>query len=188
MVNRPFRVAFWALAVNLGLSLCLLMSDPEVVRLELRSGSTPLLSMGRRGGIPVLWVAAAPTGDEGAAIAPDVPRLRASLSAPVDGAAARVELRTERRAVSAGDELAVRFRLSDPESGAAKSGLKDVRVLTFLSPGVWQQRHWATALPDGLYEVRFQPPEAGLYFVFLEVASAGLPLQKAPFFTVTVGA
>ncbi len=96
-----------------------------------------------------------------------------------------VELRTENREVKVGEEVAVRFRLTDPDSGAAKTGLKDVRVLTFLSPGVWQQRHWAVEQADGVYEIRFHPPEEGLYFVFLEVPSAGLALQKAPFFTFT---
>jgi DNA-binding beta-propeller fold protein YncE len=93
--------------------------------------------------------------------------------------------------VPAGQETAVRFRLTDPGSGAPRSGLTDVRVLTFLSPGVWQQRQWASEIGDvgdGRYEVRFRPPEAGLYFLFVEVASAGLPLQRSPSLALQVGA
>ena len=40
----------------------------------------------------------------------------------------------------------------------------------------------------GRYEVRFRPPEAGLYFLFVEVASAGLPLQRSPSLALQVGA
>jgi YVTN family beta-propeller protein len=96
-----------------------------------------------------------------------------------------VEMRMEKTTVAAGQETAVRFRLSDSQSGAAKTGLEDVRVLTFLSPGIWQQRHWAQHVGDGLYEIRFTPPEEGLYYVFVEVASQGLALQKSPFLVLT---
>jgi len=101
-----------------------------------------------------------------------------------------IEVLSQTDTVTAGQEATVRFRLTDPNDlkhpGAPKTGLHDVRVLTFLSPGVWQQRHWATESAAGIYEIRFQPPEAGLYFIFLEVASAGMPLQKSPAFSFTV--
>jgi hypothetical protein len=74
--------------------------------------------------------------------------------------------------------------LTDSENGAPKPGLGDVRVLTFLAPGVWQQRHWASDLGDGLYEISFRPEEEGVYYVFLQVASAGLDLQKSPHLTL----
>ncbi len=96
--SPPEARRLWREAAESAL-LVFLRSHPEVVRLELRSGGgAPLLSMGRRGGIPVLWVAAAPTGDEGAAIAPDVPRLRASLATPAEsstGSATGIALETE---------------------------------------------------------------------------------------------
>jgi signal transduction histidine kinase len=63
------------------LLLVFLRSHPQVVRLALRSGDgAPLLLMGRRGGIPVLWVSKAPTGEEGAATDPRVPRMRSSVT------------------------------------------------------------------------------------------------------------
>jgi YVTN family beta-propeller protein len=96
-----------------------------------------------------------------------------------------VEMRMESTQVAVGREVAVRFKLSDPQSGAAKPGLEDVRVLTFLAPGIWQQRHWAKDLGEGLYEIRFTPPEEGVYYVFVEVASQGLALQKSPFLVLT---
>jgi hypothetical protein len=82
--------------------------------------------------------------------------------------------------VGVGEEVAVRFKLTTPETGAPRTGLQDVRVLAFLSPGVWQQRQWAAEAGPGVYEARFTPPQAGVYFVFVEVGSAGLTLQKSP--------
>lgn len=95
-----------------------------------------------------------------------------------------VEIRFDQKEVKVGEEVRVRFRLTDPESGAPKTGLDDVRALTFLSPGHSQERQWATGLGDGLYEVAFRPQEEGLYYVFLEVPSAGLDLRKSPHVTL----
>jgi YVTN family beta-propeller protein len=99
-----------------------------------------------------------------------------------------IEAQTEKSAVSVGEAVPVRFRLSDPDSGEVRKGLKDVRVLTFLSPGIWQQRHWASEVEEGIYEIRFTPPESGVYFVFIEVASEGMPFQKSPFLVLTAQA
>jgi YVTN family beta-propeller protein len=111
------------------------------------------------------------------------PALAASRKSPLG-----VELLTNKSTVAVGEDVAVRFRLSDPNDGSPRAGLKDVRVLTFLSPGIWQQRHWASEVEKGLYEIHFKPPEAGVYFVFLEVASAGLQFQKSPFMVLTAEA
>jgi DNA-binding beta-propeller fold protein YncE len=91
------------------------------------------------------------------------------------------------RETAAGASVPVRITVRSPAGGALREGLTDVRVLTFLSPGVWQQRHWATEVGDGVYEIRFVPPEPGLYFVFVEIASAGLAFQQAPFAVFTAG-
>ncbi|HEX7180820.1 MAG TPA: YncE family protein [Thermoanaerobaculia bacterium] len=95
-----------------------------------------------------------------------------------------VEFRVGRHEVAKGEEVAVRFRLTDPVTGEPRTGLKDVRALAFLTPGIWQQRHWATELKDGVYEFRFSPPDPGVYYVFVESASAGLLLQKSPYLTL----
>jgi signal transduction histidine kinase len=60
--------------------LLFLRSHPEVVRVMARSASgRAVFHTGRRGGVPVLWVSSAPTGLEGAAVAPDRPRLMTHL-------------------------------------------------------------------------------------------------------------
>src|SRR5262249_12118835 len=70
--------------------LLFLRGHPEVVRLVVRSKEgRPLIATGRRGGVPVLWVSSSPTGLEGAAVAPDRPRLTTlvAFGAPADPAA-----------------------------------------------------------------------------------------------------
>jgi signal transduction histidine kinase len=55
--------------------LVFLRTHPEVTRLAVRGGDgKPILLVGRRGGIPILWVASNPTGAEGPALSPDLPR------------------------------------------------------------------------------------------------------------------
>src|SRR5712691_875897 len=54
--------------------LLFLRAHPEVTRLSVRLGSgQPLVLVGRRGGVPILWVASNPTGGEGPAVSPDRP-------------------------------------------------------------------------------------------------------------------
>lgn len=110
------------------------------------------------------------------------PVLAAARRLPLD-----VQIHAERTEVAVGEAVTVRLQVADPETRAPRPGL-DVRVLTFLSPGTWQQRHWATDLGKGAYEIRFEPPETGVYFVFVEIASAGMPFQKSPFLVLTAQA
>jgi signal transduction histidine kinase len=60
--------------------LLFLRSRSEVVRIVVRAADGRLLvHLGRRGGVPILWVSASPTGEEGAAVDPTRPRLTAVL-------------------------------------------------------------------------------------------------------------
>ena len=60
--------------------LIFLRAHAEVVRIRIAStDGRPLVHVGRRGGVPVLWVSTSPTGDEGAAIDPRRPRLISKL-------------------------------------------------------------------------------------------------------------
>jgi signal transduction histidine kinase len=112
--------------------LVFLRSHPETVRLTLRSDrGTPLMLMGRRGGVPVLWVSASPTGDEGAAIDPSRPRLTTSVALhdDRDGAAPKGRLETE---------LAPVLLLGHADVPGRSCVLKDARDATLagrLAPG-----------------------------------------------------
>lgn len=115
--------------------LLFLRSHPEVVRIRIASVSgRPLVHVGRRGGVPVLWVSASPTGEEGAAVDPRRPRLVARLR---QGEAARplagdITIETEVEVAS----------LLDPGDAAADSApraceMRDARgaVLGRFPPG-----------------------------------------------------
>jgi signal transduction histidine kinase len=65
--------------------LLFLRAHEEVTRLAVNGpGGKPLVLAGRRGGVPVLWVAASPTGAEGPAVAPG--RVRVATVVPLGGA------------------------------------------------------------------------------------------------------
>jgi signal transduction histidine kinase len=101
--------------------LLFLRSHPEVVRILVRSADgRPRVHVGRRGGIPVLWMSASPTGEEGAAVDPRRPRLTARLphghEAELAGGATietEVEPSTLLEIVSGGREGAQSCWLSD---------------------------------------------------------------------------
>jgi YVTN family beta-propeller protein len=78
----------------------------------------------------------------------------------------------------------LQLRLRDTQTGAARSDLKDVGVLTFLAPGIWQERQWAKALGDGVYEISFVPPDEGVYYVFVYCPSMKIKLNQLPFITL----
>jgi YVTN family beta-propeller protein len=73
-----------------------------------------------------------------------------------------------------------RFKVTDAETGKPRADLKDVGVLVFLAPGIWQQREWARSLGDGVYEVSFTLPQEGEYYVFFQCPSLGIAFNKMP--------
>jgi signal transduction histidine kinase len=76
--------------------LLFLRAHPEVTRLAVRAeGGEPLVLVGRRGGIPILWVASNPTGGEGPAVDPNRPRL-ATVVPPLEAEIAPSLLLTDR--------------------------------------------------------------------------------------------
>jgi len=81
--------------------------------------------------------------------------------------------------LTVGESVPLRFELTAPSTGEPRTGLADVNVLTFLAPGVWQQRQWATEVEEGVYEIDFTPPKSGVYYVFLQIQSLGLTYNES---------
>ncbi len=78
--------------------LLFLRGNTEVVHIRIRTADgRPLVHVGRRGGVPVLWVSASPTGEEGAAVDPRRPRLvlRLPEGEPLPSANGGVRLESE---------------------------------------------------------------------------------------------
>ncbi|HLL75604.1 MAG TPA: cytochrome D1 domain-containing protein [Pyrinomonadaceae bacterium] len=84
------------------------------------------------------------------------------------------------------EAVTLKFKITDPATGAGLVGLKDVGVLVFEPPGIWQQRQYARELGDGFYEVSQIFPRAGLYNVMLRVPSRGVTYADLPYTSVVV--
>jgi YVTN family beta-propeller protein len=93
----------------------------------------------------------------------------------------KIEPLIKERRIRVGVETALQFKLTDPETAQPKIGIKDVRALLLLSPGVWQKREWLEPLNDGVYEVVFKAPKAGAYFLFFESPSLGVRFNQLPY-------
>ncbi|MCA1635213.1 MAG: YncE family protein [Acidobacteria bacterium] len=98
--------------------------------------------------------------------------------------AVKVEYLVKDRGVRAGEPFKLRFKLTDEATGQPKNNLKDVRVLTFLAPGIWQSRDFAQALGDGVYELGVTVPEEGFYMVFVESRALGVGFRDVPYLTL----
>jgi DNA-binding beta-propeller fold protein YncE len=90
----------------------------------------------------------------------------------------KIEPLMEQKSIRAGQEVEVKFRLSDTATSELRGDARDVRALAFLAPGTWQQRIAAQPAADGLYSVKLTVPEPGIYYVFLESPSLNLRMNK----------
>jgi YVTN family beta-propeller protein len=98
--------------------------------------------------------------------------------------ALRVEYLDRNKPLRVGGDYKLRFRLFDVETNKPKDGLTDVHVLTFLSPGIWQQRAFAQGVGDGVYELTVNVPQTGVYMIFVESRSQGVTFRELPYLTL----
>lgn len=92
-----------------------------------------------------------------------------------------IEHQVKETELKVSQEFTFRFKLIDTATGHPKSDLKDVQVLTFLSPGVWQRRDIAKPVGDGVYELKINVPEAGVYMLFVESPSMRVRYTDLPY-------
>jgi hypothetical protein len=85
----------------------------------------------------------------------------------------------------AGTPLSLRFRLEDAGKKPL-SGVADVRILAYRSPGLNKTWLHAKPLADGAYEVTFQPTQPGSYLLHVEAPSIGLALHQNRLALITV--
>jgi DNA-binding beta-propeller fold protein YncE len=96
----------------------------------------------------------------------------------------RIEYLASDTRVTVGEDYLLRFKLFDTVTNKPKDGLKDIHVLTFLAPGIWQKREFARGVGEGIYELRINLPESGVYLVFVESQSQGVPFRALPHLTL----
>jgi DNA-binding beta-propeller fold protein YncE len=92
-----------------------------------------------------------------------------------------IEHQVKEKELKVSQDFTFRFKLIDTATGHPKSDLKDVQVLTFLSPGVWQRRDIAKPVGDGVYELKINVPEAGVYMLFVESPSMRVRYTDLPY-------
>jgi YVTN family beta-propeller protein len=93
--------------------------------------------------------------------------------------AIKIEPLLKETTVRVGQPYTLRFRVTDRKFDRPVENLKDVGVLVFLAPGIWQQREWAKPLGDGVYEMSFVPPKDGVYYLFFQCPSLGLQFSQS---------
>jgi YVTN family beta-propeller protein len=103
-------------------------------------------------------------------------------------AALSIEYLDKEKPLRVGEDYKLRLRLVDTATGKPADGLKDVQVLTFLSPGVWQKRDFAKSTGDGVYELTINVPQPGLYLIFVESRSAGVTFRQLQHLMLTATA
>lgn len=99
-------------------------------------------------------------------------------------AALRVEYLNAEKRPRVGEEYRLRFKLFDAETGQPVADLRDVGVLAFLAPGIWQARQLAQPVGGGVYELSFNVPQTGVYMVFVESPSRGVAFRQMPYLTL----
>lgn len=129
------------------------------------------------------------SGTYNVAFLADSPRVAHCFEATADPnpllkEARRVPLRLEHQLTElklpVGRNFQFRFKLIETATNEPKQDLKDVRVLTFLTPGTWQRRDIAKSIGDGIYEINLNVPEAGVYMLFFESGSMGVRYTDLP--------
>ena len=98
--------------------------------------------------------------------------------------ALQIEYLNKDQQLRVAENYKLRFKVVDSTTLKAKSDLKDVRVLTMLSSGVWQKRDFARAVGNGVYELDLKVPQTGSYFIFVESRSQGVSFRQLPSLTL----
>jgi len=111
---------------------------------------------------------------------PDVPREKK--------VAIRIEYLNKDTQLRVAENYKLRFKVIDNTTLKAKSDLKDVRVLTLLSSGIWQKREFARSVGDGVYELDINVPQTGVYLIFVESRSQGVAFRQLPSLTLAAAA
>jgi YVTN family beta-propeller protein len=107
------------------------------------------------------------------------PAYRSKPTVPI-----KIEPLIQQQTAYTGEKYQLRFKVIDAQTNQPRSDLKDIGVLTFLAPGIWQQRDVAKPLGNGLYEINFVPPQTGVYYIYFNSRSLGIDFNQLPKLTI----
>ncbi len=86
-----------------------------------------------------------------------------------------------------GEVSPVHFQILDAETRKPIAGVRDLRALVFLQPGIWQTRQPAVETDPGNYEFQFNPPSNGIYQAYFDSPSLGLKFNSPHSLTLAAG-
>jgi YVTN family beta-propeller protein len=89
-------------------------------------------------------------------------------------AVASLEFIGNRQKVNIGDEVTVKFRITDPETSKHKSDLKDVRVRYYRAPSFDRKEVAAIEVGDGVYKLDTKLSRTGVYYFFVSSKASNL--------------
>ena len=101
-----------------------------------------------------------------------------------DLTALAIEYLIRERTVPAGGTVRVRFLLKDPATGKPRTGLADVRVLSFRAPGRDRIVVRAEEVGDGVYQADVAFAKPGGYYVHVSVPSEKIGYADLPYFSM----
>jgi len=96
----------------------------------------------------------------------------------------KIEYLTEERNPNAGENLNLRFRLSDPHTGEARGELTDVTVKYYRAPRYDLKVLTAQHVADGIYEAELPLRRPGGYYIFVSAPSLKLGYNDLNYLTV----
>lgn len=94
--------------------------------------------------------------------------------------ALRIEHQIKEMKLPVAQDFPLRFKLIESATNKVRDDLRDVRVLTFLASGTWQQRDFAKSVGNGFYEINLNVPQPGVYLVFFESGTMGVRYKDLP--------
>jgi len=92
------------------------------------------------------------------------------------------------RLTVAGAEYSLRFRISDSGTGEPKSGLRDVSVRYFRTPGTDRREVFAKEEADGVYRAVLPIGRAGGYYAYVGIRSQNVGYNDLPYFSLAATA
>lgn len=85
------------------------------------------------------------------------------------------------RRLKPGEEVRLRFRLTDSATAEPLEQVRDLAVVASLMPtGGWQERYLGRPVGDGVYEITFRAPQAGIYSLNFAIPSMKVKLHQLP--------
>ncbi|MDH3449972.1 MAG: cytochrome D1 [Gammaproteobacteria bacterium] len=97
---------------------------------------------------------------------------------------AKIEFIDRPSKATAGDEVALKFRIVNPATGEAITNLKDVRVQYYRAPSYDRRDEYVAEVGDGVYQLKTQLKNSGLYYFYVSSRSSNLGLDRQQFITL----